>query len=278
MKVKDCMVTKLLTVSEDDSLALAGHKMAWGGMRHLPVVRGDQVVGVVAERDLLVWRAERGTWDQPEDRVRAVMSSPAEVTVPDEELSRAAAQMLGRKIGCLPVVLQGRLVGMITSTDLVGHHVARGYAGETTTDGTTARDFMTEWVYSAKPEDSLLEAVDLMTAKRIRHLPVVDRQGHLLGMLSERDLRSLLGKPADALLVWPLHPIGNRTVSDVMNRKVISVSAAQPWIEVVSTMVGHNVGALPVVGRGGQLVGMISYVDLLREATRRLSDHSLTSG
>ncbi len=270
MKVKDCMVVRnLLTVGEDDSLAVAGHKMAWGGLRHLPVVRGNEVVGVIAERDLLVWRAERGSWDGPAGLVRAAMSSPPEVTVPDEDLAQAAARMLARRIGCLPVVLQGRLVGIITSSDLVGSRVSDAFASSAV--DLSAKELMTSYVYKVSAGDPLMEAVDLMVAKRIRHLPVVDGMGNVVGILSERDLRSLLGKPVDALAVWPAQPIGHRTVGDVMNRKVVQVAADQTWSDVISTMVSHNVGALPVVGRGGQLLGMISYVDLLREATRRLA-------
>jgi CBS domain len=51
VRVKELMVTKnLLVVKEDDRLALAGQMMTWGRLRHLPVVRGDEVVGVVSER------------------------------------------------------------------------------------------------------------------------------------------------------------------------------------------------------------------------------------
>ena len=124
-KVRDLMTTKLLfEVGENDSLAVAAHRMAWLGCRHLPVTRDHEVVGVLSERDLLAWKSDGRALDGPEDRVGAAMATPPIVATPDESLGEAAARMIAARIGCLPVVLQGRLVGMLTSTDLLGHHVA----------------------------------------------------------------------------------------------------------------------------------------------------------
>lgn len=128
MRVRDVMTTKaLFEVGENDSLASAAHRMAWIGCRHLPVTRGQDVVGVLSERDLLVWKAAGHALDGPEDRVGAAMSAPPVVATPDEELSEAAARMISSRIGCLPVVVHGQLVGMVTSTDLLGSFVSRSF-------------------------------------------------------------------------------------------------------------------------------------------------------
>jgi CBS domain-containing protein len=58
------------------------------------------------------------------DRVGAAMTTPPIVATPDESLGEAAPRMIAARIGCLPVVLQGRLMGMLPSTDLPGHHIA----------------------------------------------------------------------------------------------------------------------------------------------------------
>jgi CBS domain-containing protein len=127
-RVRDLMTTKVLfAVGEDDSLAAAGHRMVWLGCRHLPVTRGEEVIGVVSDRDLLAWQANGRTLDGPDDRVRNAMSTPAIVATPDETAAEAAARMIAARIDCFPVVLQGRLVGMLTSTDLVGHLVSRTF-------------------------------------------------------------------------------------------------------------------------------------------------------
>lgn len=120
------MTTKVLfAVGEDDSLAAAAHRMVWLGCRHLPVTREQDVVGVLSDRDLLTWQASGRTLDGVDDRVRAAMSAPAIVATPDETAAEASARMIAARIDSLPVVLHGRLVGMLTSTDLLGHLVSR---------------------------------------------------------------------------------------------------------------------------------------------------------
>lgn len=128
VRVRDLMTTKaLFAVGEDDSLAAAAHRMVWLGCRHLPVTREQEVVGVLSDRDLLAWQAKGRTLDGPDDRVRAAMSTPVVVGTPDETAAEASARMIAARIDCLPVVLHGRLVGMLTSTDLIGHLVSRTF-------------------------------------------------------------------------------------------------------------------------------------------------------
>jgi acetoin utilization protein AcuB len=99
------------TVAADAVLLLRRH-----AIRHLPVLEGGRVVGVVTERDL------RGTaGDTP---VRAIMSQPATVVGPRTGIDRAARLLFDRRIGCLPVLEDGRLVGILTQTDAVTALVA----------------------------------------------------------------------------------------------------------------------------------------------------------
>jgi len=125
MNVREVMSSKnLLTVLEGDTLAAAAHKMAWGTCRHLPVVREGEVIGMLSERDVLAWLGEGHRLDGPSDLVRAAMVAPAVLAVPEEDVGEAAARMISRRIACLPVVAQGQLVGIITSSDLLGGVVA----------------------------------------------------------------------------------------------------------------------------------------------------------
>ena len=128
MKVHAVMTTDdLLTIGEDDSLAAAAHKMTWAHCRHLPVVRNHEVVGVLSERDILAWLGAGNRLDGPTDLVRAAMVAPATVASPDDDLGEVAARMLSYRVGCLPVVVGGKLVGMVTRGDLLGRIVAEMY-------------------------------------------------------------------------------------------------------------------------------------------------------
>ncbi len=128
MQVREVMTTEnLMTIGEDDSLAVAAHRMTWTPCRHLPVVKGREVVGIVSERDIFAWLGENRRLDGPADVVRAAMVSPAAVASPDEDIGEAAARMISRRIGCLPVVSSGTLIGMLTRGDLLGRLVADMY-------------------------------------------------------------------------------------------------------------------------------------------------------
>ena len=258
------MVTKnLLVVKEDDRLAFAGQVMMWGRLRHLPVVRGDEVVGIVSERDILVRRGEGNSarsWE--ELPIREVMSHPAVVVAAHEEVGLAAARMTANHIGCLPVVEHGRLVGIITTTDIVGAAVSDLFV-ENESLQRPVREAMQEEVFSVRPGDDLLEAVDLMSARRVRHLPVVAEGGQLVGILSDRDVRTAVGNPAQALEAWPGRT-GRVPVSSVMSPNVITVKTDAPLAVALRHFLGRQVGALPVVDAQNRLSGILSYLDLLR--------------
>lgn len=118
------MTTKsLFEVGEDDSLASAAHRMAWLGCHHLPVTRDHEVIGVVSQTDILKWTIAQRPLDGAEGRVALAMSAPPIVATPDERLGEAAARMVAARIACLPVVVHGKLVGMLTTTDLLGGYV-----------------------------------------------------------------------------------------------------------------------------------------------------------
>ena len=116
MKVRDVMKQDPVTVDERDDVSLALQIMLWNDYRHLPVMRGEHLMGVLSERDVLASRRVQ----EPEAFGRMVgdaMTSPAATASPDEDLEDAAARMAHRRIGCLPVLDGDRLVGILTVTD-----------------------------------------------------------------------------------------------------------------------------------------------------------------
>ncbi len=127
-RVRDIMSEQVVTISADDSLSTVEDIMTLGHVRHMPVVRGGQLVGVVSERDLLraslsslseYAREARRAFLQVVE-IKRVMSSPPVVIHPDASVEEAARVMAERKIGCLPAVSKdGKLVGMLTETDVL---------------------------------------------------------------------------------------------------------------------------------------------------------------
>lgn len=122
-------------------------------------------------------------------------------------------------------------------------------------------------------ETSLHAASEILRALDVRHLPVVDDDKVVIGMLSDRDLPILYGEPGEPVtaVVLRLQRYLEAMVADHMSSKVISISAAADVTEVLDLMLQHRIGAVPVLDQQGRLEGIVSYVDLLRELRQRLN-------
>jgi CBS domain-containing protein len=116
--------------------------------------------------------------------VRETMTRRALWITPDISLIEAAKQMRDENIGCLPIGENDRLVGMITDRDLTCRAVAEGADPAKT----TARDVMTRGVSYCFEDDDINEAVHLMEEKRIHHIPVLNSQKRMVGILALSDL------------------------------------------------------------------------------------------
>ena len=128
-RVKDVMTPDVTTLQRNEKLTLADDVMNLGRIRHLPVLDddGEEVVGIVSQRDLFRGalaqalgygqRARRKLLDTL--FVKDVMATDVLTTTPDTPLAEAARVLMERKIGCLPVIEHGRLVGILTEGDFV---------------------------------------------------------------------------------------------------------------------------------------------------------------
>jgi CBS domain-containing membrane protein len=129
LKVRDVMTADPTTLKRNDKLTLADDIMRLGRVRHLPVVDddGQLLVGIVSQRDLFRdalaqalgygRHAQRKILDTLS--VKEVMTTELVTTSPETSLVEAARVLTERKIGCLPVVENGRLVGILTEGDFV---------------------------------------------------------------------------------------------------------------------------------------------------------------
>jgi acetoin utilization protein AcuB len=126
MLVRDRMTSNPMTIAPDTTFPEAFRIMRDGRIRHLPVVEDEKLIGVVAQTDLLHASPSPATslsvfeinYLLANLHVREVMSSPA-VTVPDDApLEEVARVLIDKKIGCVPVMRDGTMVGLITETDI----------------------------------------------------------------------------------------------------------------------------------------------------------------
>lgn len=114
MIVANRMTKEPITVEPDDLLIRASHKMQAGGFRRLPVVSAGKLVGIVSERDL---REHRGSLERT--KINGMMTEDPVTVTPTTTLEEAAQILVERQIGGLPVVENGRLVGIITTSDIL---------------------------------------------------------------------------------------------------------------------------------------------------------------
>jgi CBS domain-containing protein len=116
------------------------------------------------------------------------------------------------------------------------------------------KDLMTTQVLSLKPRNSIAEARAQMQAADIRHLPVVDDRGHVIGILSNRDVLRAGERKAKA------------PVAEIMTKQIHSVRPETPAHEAASLMIEHKIGSLPVIGEEEQIVGVVTETDFLKVA------------
>jgi CBS domain-containing protein len=129
MKVRDWMSSEVASVRRNDQLVIADDLMRLGRIRHTPVLddHSDDLVGIVSQRDLFrgALAGALGYGQHAQQKVmgmlaiKDIMSTDPITTTPDTPLADAARVMLERKIGCLPVLEDGRMVGILTESDFL---------------------------------------------------------------------------------------------------------------------------------------------------------------
>jgi len=126
------------------------------------------------------------------------------------------------------------------------------------------RERMSKHVLTVKPNAPVDETLRRMRLEKVRRFPVVDNEGRLVGIVSERDLLYAAPSPATSLSVYELHYLYSRIkVEQVMTRDVVTVNYDDPIEEAARLMVDHRIGGLPVM-REGELVGIITETDIFK--------------
>ena len=117
-------------------------------------------------------------------KVKSFMHKGAQWMTPDTSLKALANTMLQQDIGAIPIGENDRLIGMVTDRDITVRAVANGKDVSTL----TARDVMTKDIVWCRDSDDVTHAANIMQSKRIRRLPVIDKNKRMVGILSLGDL------------------------------------------------------------------------------------------
>ncbi|MBU0496310.1 MAG: CBS and ACT domain-containing protein [Chloroflexi bacterium] len=124
------------------------------------------------------------------------------------------------------------------------------------------KDRMTPKPTTITPDTTFPEAFRLMREKRVRHLPVVDEEGKLVGVVARTDLLHASPSAATTFSVFEVnYLLANLHVREVMSSPPITVSEDDPLEEAAQVMVEKKIGCLPVM-RDGMLVGVITETDI----------------
>lgn len=127
MQVRAMMQQDVVTATPDMSLAQAQRLMREKGIRHVPVVSGNRLVGIVTDRDVRDASPSPATtltrgeiaYQMDTTPIKSCMTEEVVSIDPDMDMVQAARLLLDRKFGCLPIVENGRLVGVMTEIDFL---------------------------------------------------------------------------------------------------------------------------------------------------------------
>ena len=126
------------------------------------------------------------------------------------------------------------------------------------------RDRMTRNPITIAGDITVMDALNLMKAKNVRRLPVVNKDGRIVGIVSEKDLLYASPSPVTSLNVWEVREMLHLlTVNKIMNTKVITINEDAPLEDAAVIMSANKISGLPVT-RGESLVGIITETDLFK--------------
>ena len=272
MQAQEMMTRSVLTTSPETSIALALRLIHEHRIRHLPVVAGTKLVGIVTDRDLRSISPSPATALTPDEityrmgttRVETCMTHDVITISPQTDVVQAARRLLDGKFGCLPVIADGQLVGLVTAVDLL-----RGFLVTATPVGKPllrqVAEYMHRSPWTARPDESVSLAYQRMHESRISHLPVVTHENRLMGMITDRDIRQASPSAEPYMAAHELsNLLEHMTLNEILTTRVLSVRAETSIADAGQLLLEQKVSCLPVVGDDNILAGILTVTDLLR--------------
>lgn len=242
--VEEIMTPKVYMITPEESMDKAARIMGQKHIGSLIVKKYETPVGIVTERDLLtkIFAQDK---DPEEEKVEKSMSYPL-VTVSPTAKIKEAAQMMIQKKGRLAVFDSGKLIGIVTASDLI-----RSLPEIPETEA-IVDDFMTKEVETAEDMTPVREIAKTMGNKRIGSV-IITRKGKLVGIFTERDLLNAFLTNRDAL---------EGDVSTLISSPLISEPPGISVHKAATTMAIKQIRRLPILSEE-KLIGIITARDLV---------------
>lgn len=274
MKVKEVMTKKVKCAEVPGSRAEALEILKELKASAVPVVkRGtDELMGMVTLQKL---------FDNPDEEQMAMLVDREISTVePDDDLKVAAEVFLKTRARRLPVVKEGKLLGMVTVKDIVYRAIAEMGIER------PASDFMRPHIIAVWEGTPLKAIVQLLRLSGFRIIPVINDTGKLLGTISDMDVMKLsdvevgtkmgqmAGRSEGDRWTWDTEAriyvtkkeltVPDKKVSEVMNEDVLTISKRTNVSKTAQMMRDKKIGQALILNSDEQLVGTVRDVDLLR--------------
>ena len=266
------MVPAPIVVEVPGSRSDAINIMVRNKLTGLPVVRASdgKLMGVVSRRDIF------RKFD--EDQLSLIMKKGCITIAPDATVEEAAKIFSEKRIHRLPVVEAGKLVGIVTPTDLLS-------LVKDMKTPLLAEDVIRTTCITSYEDEPLSYTVPSMRISDSAANPILDAQGNLVGIITDRDLFSDQVKDPEALKALGISDVDNlagyrnvlplfysatdkylsedKKVKDFMVKNPLTVFKKTNLSEVAKVMIANDFGQIPVHGTKDELVGMIYDVDVL---------------
>lgn len=270
--IADIMVPAPIVVEVPGSRSDAINIIVRNKLTGLPVVRASdgKLMGVVSRRDIF------RKFD--EDQLSLIMKKGCITIAPDATVEEAAKIFSEKRIHRLPVVEDGKLVGIVTPTDLLS-------LVKDMKTPLLAEDVIRTTCITSYEDEPLSYTVPSMRISDSAANPVLDAQGNLVGIITDRDLFSDQVKDPEALKALGISDVDNlagyrnvlplfysatdkylsedKKVKDFMVKNPLTVFKKTNLSEVAKVMIANDFGQIPVHGTKDELVGMIYDVDVL---------------
>ncbi|MDI3483614.1 MAG: hypothetical protein PWQ74_201 [Methanobacteriaceae archaeon] len=276
MKVEDVMTATVMVMPDTQQVSYARNLMLKHGISHIVVVDSERKpVGIVTEKDITrKLRVAGPTWRRrPIDKIsiKRVMSKDI-ISVPAAaDIREAVDIMLRNNISSLPVVEDGKLVGIITKTDLL-----RVYT-EKCKGRWRVSDLMTKNVITVTENHTIAHVISLMEENRIGRIVVIKDKEPVGIITSENISFAQLEDPETGVPLEKIYFIGRAskekkkvrmvsmlTAGDIMTKDLIKLEEDADAAEAANIMLKEKISGIPIVDGKNQLKGIITKTDIIK--------------